>query len=164
MRVILGGLNPQERLRLVFLERPRSFEDLSRACVFARTIQMNDETRSSTSEFPVSCSTSGQQRPPPREQRGNNTERKIYGCYNCGKMWHLARNCQFKRSEVSGEKRPSKNGLRGGLRVRRSLPTRGRFSVSYVPSCSVATRHPSGKPSYKPVSYTHLGSSCLCIY
>ena len=113
VRVILEGLNPQERSRLVFLERPRSFEDLSRACVFARTIQMNDETRSGTSEFPVSCSTSGQQRPPPREQRGNNTERKNYGCYNCGKMGHLARNCQFKRSEVSGEKRPSKIGLCG---------------------------------------------------
>ena len=114
VRVILEGLNPQERSRLVFLERPRSFADLSRACVFARTIQMNDETRSGTSEFPVPCSTSGQQRPPNREQRGDNSERKNYSCYTCGKMGHLARNCHFKRSEVSRENRPSKNVPSGG--------------------------------------------------
>ena len=47
VQIILEGVTPQERSRLVFAERPRSFVDLDKLCVLSRAIQGNDELRGS---------------------------------------------------------------------------------------------------------------------
>ena len=45
IQVILEGVTPQERSRLVFADRPRCFADLDRLCVVSRTVQARDESR-----------------------------------------------------------------------------------------------------------------------
>lgn len=45
IQVILEGVTPEERSRLVFAQRPQSFADLDRLCVVSRTIQRTDESR-----------------------------------------------------------------------------------------------------------------------
>ena len=45
IQAILEGLNPQERSRLIFADRPRCFADLERLCVVSRTVQEVDESR-----------------------------------------------------------------------------------------------------------------------
>ena len=55
VQIILEGVSPQERLRLVFAERPRRFVDLDRLCVMSNAIQTNDEARGGSSgDLPVS--------------------------------------------------------------------------------------------------------------
>ena len=39
VRIILEGVTPQERSRLVFADRPRCFADLEKLCVFSKTVQ-----------------------------------------------------------------------------------------------------------------------------
>ena len=39
IQAILEGLNPQERSRLIFADRPRCFADLDRLCVVSSTVQ-----------------------------------------------------------------------------------------------------------------------------
>ena len=45
IQAILEGLNPQERSRLIFADRPRCFADLDRLCVVSSTVQAGDESR-----------------------------------------------------------------------------------------------------------------------
>ena len=45
IQVILEGLNPQERSRLIFADRPRCFADLCRLCVVSNTVRAGDESR-----------------------------------------------------------------------------------------------------------------------
>ena len=45
VQVILEGVIPQGRSRLVFADRPRCFADLDRLCVVSRTVQAIDESR-----------------------------------------------------------------------------------------------------------------------
>ena len=45
IQAILEGLNPQERSRLIFAERPRCFADLYRLCVVSNTVRAGDEYR-----------------------------------------------------------------------------------------------------------------------
>ena len=45
VRIILEGVTPQERSRLVFADGPRGFADLERLCVVSRTVQGIDESR-----------------------------------------------------------------------------------------------------------------------
>ena len=45
IQIILEGLNPQERSRLIFAERPRCFADLCRLCVVSNTVRAGDEYR-----------------------------------------------------------------------------------------------------------------------
>ena len=45
IQAILEGLNPQERSRLVFADRPRCFADLYRLCVVSNTVRAGDEYR-----------------------------------------------------------------------------------------------------------------------
>ena len=48
VQIISEGVTPQEKLRLVFAERPRRYVDLDKLCVMPRAIQGNDETRGSS--------------------------------------------------------------------------------------------------------------------
>ena len=48
IKAILGGLNPQERSRLIFTDRPRCFADLDRLCVVSSTVQAGVESRGRT--------------------------------------------------------------------------------------------------------------------
>ena len=45
IQVILEGVTPQERSRLVFADRPRCFADLDRLYVVSRTVQAMDESQ-----------------------------------------------------------------------------------------------------------------------
>ena len=45
IQAILEGLNPQERSRLIFADRPRCFADLYRLCVVSKNVQAGDESR-----------------------------------------------------------------------------------------------------------------------
>ena len=45
VQMIFEGVTPQERSRLTFAERPRTYEDLEKLCALSRAIQSVDESR-----------------------------------------------------------------------------------------------------------------------
>ena len=84
---------PQERSRLLFAERPRSFGDLDKLCVLSRAIQVNDESRgparTSQSEFRREERRAVQFQPRPEGFAG---DRGVV-CFRCSRQGHVARNC-----------------------------------------------------------------------
>ena len=45
VQMVVERVTPQERSRLIFAERPRSYEELNKMCVLSRAIQAIDESR-----------------------------------------------------------------------------------------------------------------------
>ena len=98
VQMIFEGVTPQERSRLIFAERPRSYEDLEKMCVLSRAIQAIDESRG-----PVRASPGESRRverrvvqSQPRTER-NTGDRggQLRGvvCFRCRRQGHVARDC-----------------------------------------------------------------------
>ena len=102
VQIILEGVSPQERLRLVFAERPRRFIDLDKLCAMSKAIQTNDEARGGSSgELPVFQKAEGRGGPSRPRQAQFSRERENRGsiiCYNCNRPVHVARFCPRGRA------------------------------------------------------------------
>ena len=111
IQIILDGVNPQERSRLVFAEHPRCFADLDRLCVMSKAIQLNDECRGQgvarNLEFGGGERWSGQSQSRAASS-GNDRGRIVQRCYNCNKPGRISRNC----SEGLAGAAPSPKGAR----------------------------------------------------
>ena len=101
---ILDGVSADDRLRLVFAQRPQWFTDLERLCVMTETMQMTDqasgnsrraEPRPQTSEG-AREPTFPRQAQPARNRQQTNSNSVI--CYNCNRPGHVARNCTRGRA------------------------------------------------------------------
>ena len=94
VQIILEGVSPQERLRLVFAERPRRFVDLDRLCVMSKDIQTSDEARGDSSgDLPISQRAEGRSGPSRPRQAQSVRDRESWGiiiCYNCNRPGHVA--------------------------------------------------------------------------
>lgn len=116
VQVILEGVTPQERSRLVFAERPQGFDDLHRLCVMSRSIQMADETRLSSQ----SRERSDNPHNPPQRQRGLSLNRRRGDdpvCFHCRQPGHLMRSCPSNGrgpASLSNGAFNSKNGVNRG--------------------------------------------------
>lgn len=106
VQVILDGITPEERSRLVFSSKPVTFSGLERLVVTARNIQLIDQRREEESR-------SLDNRPPRPMVRQVATapepvmHRPVPVCYGCGRPGHIRRFCR-QRPEP-------KNGQGGGL-------------------------------------------------
>ena len=97
VQIILEGVTPQERLRLVFAERPRRFVDLDKLCVMSRAIQGNDEARGG-GNMDIPDFSRGERRGGPSHPRQaqSTSERGSSArvvCYRCDRPGHFARDC-----------------------------------------------------------------------
>jgi len=96
--LVLQGLNPEERSRLVFAPRPSSFADLERLILFSRSVQDGDFQRNQgMGHHP-------QPGPRPavsalaRQGAGNdNFRREAPTCFGCGQRGHLRSVCPNRR-------------------------------------------------------------------
>ena len=110
IQTILEGVTPQERSRLVFAERPRSFIDLDRLCALSKTIQGNDDTRGHEArrsadrqavERRVGQSGSQDSRSAPIQS----CDARESVCFRCHRPGHIARYCSdFRQRPVSSRK------------------------------------------------------------
>lgn len=94
--LILEGIKPDERSRLVFCQRPLSFADLERLSIVSRSVQDADAQREvmrgSRPQVPNSTLV-----PPPvvREPYGPPTQReRVPVCFGCGQRGHMRRECR----------------------------------------------------------------------
>ena len=107
VRIILDGINPEERSRLVFAGRPSTFLELDRLCVTARSVQFLDQQREQAavalSPGPVLAV---------QEVPQNSGGRFVPTCFGCGQRGHIRRFC---RRDASDNNAGPKNGGQGGL-------------------------------------------------
>lgn len=116
---ILVGLSPEERSRLVLLNRPNSFAELERCCIHSSNVWYSDQnrriaiTRAATrcelppvASEPVDLSSRNKRyfhRSPRWTNKCSapvevsNPGIKPKRCYNCGKAGHFSRECKQKR-------------------------------------------------------------------
>ena len=102
IQTILEGVTPQERSRLVFAERPRSFTDLDRLCVLSKTIQCNDDTRGHEARWSLDRQVV-ERRVGRSESQGSqsaaiqSSDARESVCFRCHRPGHIARYCPGTR-------------------------------------------------------------------
>lgn len=122
VQTIVEGMNPEERSRLVFANRPTSFAELDKLCICSRSVQFADEQRGISSRM---MSEGGDRhtmpvlspdREPPRQNRWAG---RVVTCYGCGEPGHIRRNCpkgEFnsvpRRNEPESKNEPGTGGGR----------------------------------------------------
>lgn len=89
--IVLQGLNPEERSRLVFAPRPVSFADLERLAILSRSVQAADFQRSQEMGYLPQPVPRPAVVPPVRPSAGR--ERGSPTCFECGQMGHIKANC-----------------------------------------------------------------------
>lgn len=91
VEVIIEGITPEARSRLVFCSRPTSFVELSRICVTAGAVAYNDQSRGvqqpSRNRLPVM-----QINAPPIGQGMRQMGPRV--CFGCGQPGHIRRFCR----------------------------------------------------------------------
>lgn len=111
VQIILDGINPEERSRLVFAGRPSTFLDLDRLCVTARSVQFLDQQRGQGLGYqagaPSGTTPTMQERPHPPS-----TGQFALSGPDFGQRGHFSNNGPRYQGEPNS--RP-KNGGRGGL-------------------------------------------------
>lgn len=96
--LILEGIKPEERSRLVFCSRPTSFADLDRLSIFSRGVQDADFQR----EVTMGHHPQGSPGPAVALVQPGPTMRQPPVCFGCGQRGHFRRDCrQVRRSPNS---------------------------------------------------------------
>jgi hypothetical protein len=102
--IVLQGLKPEERSRLMFSPRPTSFADLDRLSILSRSVQDADFQRSQaaghlpcTGPHPVVAPV-GQAPEQPQWQR------QPIVCFGCGQPGHIRRYCRQRENLGRGSK------------------------------------------------------------
>jgi hypothetical protein len=93
VQVIIEGLHPRERNRLVFCDKPRTYEDLD-MCVYARNIAYGDEGYSGERPPPHSTRSTASPAAPP-------SVRVPPVCYFCHKLGHIRRDCRARAAAAT---------------------------------------------------------------
>lgn len=108
VQVILDGITPEERSRLVFCSKPVTFAELDQLVVTARNVQLIDQRR-------VEGTREANQRTPRAlvgqvsMGSGDVPRRPVLICFGCGQRGHIRRFCRQQAPAVP------KNGDAGGL-------------------------------------------------
>jgi prephenate dehydratase len=87
VRIILDGLHPRERNRLVFCVRPRNFADLDNVCIYAHNITNNDH--GNVTDFVTRRTASSSSREPASANHVSCSTSMV--CYHCNKPGHIRR-------------------------------------------------------------------------
>ena len=112
VKIILDGINPEERSRLVFAGRPSTYLELDRLCVTARSVQFLDRQREQALGFPAAVPS---EPVPTAQERPHRSSQFVPTCFGCGQREHSRNFCPRNRNEP----RPvPKNGGSGGLSSR----------------------------------------------
>lgn len=101
--IVLQGLKPEERSRLVFAPRPSSLADLDRLSILSRSIQDADSQRSQAmgrvsqaDSLPIVTSVG-------QDLELHQRRRPPITCFGCGQRGHIRRDC---RQGVSSGSQP----------------------------------------------------------
>jgi hypothetical protein len=106
---ILEGLNPLERQRILFQNRPRNFAELDDLCIHAQNFQFADMQRKrmqmNFERQPQMSRTINENRnnkfqvqPTQGYKVNSRPNQNQVKCFTCNKMGHIARNCYRNRS------------------------------------------------------------------
>lgn len=106
--LILEGICPQERSRLVFSGRPSSFAELHQLCITSQSVQFADQQRAVVDQA-TAASAHGLVRSVVGPELHVTEENRGPICYACGRRGHIRRFCPAGRGSGQG------NGWRGGL-------------------------------------------------
>lgn len=91
--LILEGVKPEERSRLVFCARPSSFADLDRLSIFSRGVQDADLQREAMMRH-LPHTPSRPTFPPVQSGRSEQNPRgQAPSCFGCGQRGHVRRDC-----------------------------------------------------------------------
>jgi hypothetical protein len=105
VRTILDGLNPRERNRLVFCDRPRNYADLDNMCVYAHNIPYSDNSNVSDSGLRITSHAAVA----PGNSSVSSPGRNPLVCYYCNNPGHTRRDC---RARLSAGSSPASQGNR----------------------------------------------------
>jgi len=93
VEVVLEGLAPAERSRLVMGSRPKSFDDLDRLCIYSQSIKLADGQRArQVEQAPARIMMAQAARTPP-DSRWQGPPRNPAVCFGCGEVGHIRRFC-----------------------------------------------------------------------
>jgi hypothetical protein len=94
VQVIIEGLHPRERNRLVFCDKPRTYADLDNMCVYARNIAYGDEGYGGERPSPHSTRS-------PASPAAYPSARVPPVCYFCHKPGHIRRDCRARAAAAT---------------------------------------------------------------
>jgi hypothetical protein len=94
VRVIIEGLHPRERNRLVFCDEPHIYADLDNMCVYARNIAYGDDGYSGERAPSHSTRSTASPAAPP-------SARVPPVCYFCHKLGHIRRDCRSRAAAAT---------------------------------------------------------------
>jgi hypothetical protein len=102
--MVLQGLKPEERSRLVFAPRPSSFAELEKLVILSRSVQDADVQRSQA----IGHSSRGHSNPVVAHIRQDSVapqvQRRPIVCFGCGQPGHIRRDCRRGQPNGSGPK------------------------------------------------------------
>lgn len=123
VNMIVMGINPEDRGRLVLHAYPKTYNDLDLMCVHVNNIKYNDDDRNVRGR---NVNTKGQ---------AHNVNRELRACFNCGRQGHISRDCFRPNNQNSAQFRSVNNDrcmpYNQGNNNRGSYQNRGNLRGNY---------------------------------